>query len=197
MDKSSFELGKKCDQVRVWRTMQEKHILKNLQVNHQLGQQFIMVWGAFIGRKKGPLVLLDGNQTSKSFIQQVYGPQLRPFYDYMVDTPYIHTQERIAMMEDGAPIHTARISNKWRARNQIDKLPWRAHLPNLNPIENVWKTIKTRVSKHHQCHTMDKLRATIQMAWNKLSPTFFNKILLGMHDCMQEAISANGRPTRW
>ncbi|MBW0584921.1 hypothetical protein O181_124636 [Austropuccinia psidii MF-1] len=102
-----------------------------------------MVWGAFIGRTKGPLGFLDGNQTAKSFIQQVYNPHLCPFYDYMVDAPYIRTQERIAMMEDGAPIHIARISNEWHARNQIDKLPWTAHSPNLNPIENVWKTIKT------------------------------------------------------
>ncbi|MBW0551811.1 hypothetical protein O181_091526 [Austropuccinia psidii MF-1] len=132
-----------------------------------------MVWGAFIGRTKGPLVFLDGNQMAESFIQQVYEPHLHPFYDYMVDTPYIGTREHIAIIEDGAPIHTARISNEWRARNRIDKLLWPAHSPDLNPIENVWKTIKTRVSKHHQPHTMDKLQAAIQMAWNELSPRFF------------------------
>ncbi|MBW0587082.1 hypothetical protein O181_126797, partial [Austropuccinia psidii MF-1] len=99
-------------------------------------------------------------------------------------------------MEDRVPIHTARISNEWRARNQIDKLPWPAHSPNLNPIENVWKTSKTQVSKHHQPHTMDKLQATIQMAWKELSPSFFDKLLLGMHNCMQAVISANGGPTR-
>ncbi|MBW0593333.1 hypothetical protein O181_133048 [Austropuccinia psidii MF-1] len=137
-----------------------------------------MVWGAFIGRTKEPLVFLDGNQTAKSFVQQVYKPHLHPIYNYMVDAPYICNHERIAMMEDRAPIHTARISNEWRARNQIDKLPWPAHLPDLNPIENVWKTIKTQVSKHHQPHTMDKLQAAIQIAWNKLSPHFFDKILL-------------------
>ncbi|MBW0523431.1 hypothetical protein O181_063146 [Austropuccinia psidii MF-1] len=156
-----------------------------------------MVWGAFIGRTKGPLVFLDGNQTAKLFIQQGYEPHLCPFYDYMVDTPYICNREWIAMMEDGVLIHTARISNEWQARNQINKLPWLAHLPNLNPIKNVWKTIKMQVSKHHQPHTMDELRAAIQMAWNKLSPHFFNKLLLGMHDCMQAVISANGGPTRW
>ncbi|MBW0588593.1 hypothetical protein O181_128308 [Austropuccinia psidii MF-1] len=157
----------------------------------------MMVWGAFIGRTKWPLVFLDGNQTAEWFVQQVYKPHLQPFYDYMVDAPYIRNRERIAMMEDGVPIHTARISNEWQARNQIDKLPWPAHLPNLNPIKNVWKTIKTQVSKHHQPHTMDKLRAAIQMAWNKISPHFFDKLLLGMHDCMQAVITANGGPTRW
>ncbi|MBW0568654.1 hypothetical protein O181_108369 [Austropuccinia psidii MF-1] len=98
-----------------------------------------MVWGAFIGSTKGPLVFLDGTQTAARFIKQVYEPHLRPFYNHMVNAPYIRTCDCIAMMEDGVPIHTTQISNKWQAANQIDKLPWPAHSPDLNPIENVWK----------------------------------------------------------
>ncbi|MBW0580127.1 hypothetical protein O181_119842 [Austropuccinia psidii MF-1] len=196
-DESSFELGKKSDQVRVWRTPQEKYTLDNLQVNHCSGRRLIMVWGAFIGSTKGPLVFLDGTQTAATFIQQVYEPHLRPFYNFMVNAPYIRTRERIAMMEDGAPIHTAQISNEWRATNQIDKLPWPAHSPDLNPIENVWKVMKTRVTKHHQPRTMDELRAAIQSSWDDLSPAFFEKLLLGMHNRMEAVVECNGGPTRW
>ncbi|MBW0590291.1 hypothetical protein O181_130006 [Austropuccinia psidii MF-1] len=139
-----------------------------------------MVWGAFIGSTKGPLVFLEGTQTAEMFIQQVYEPHLQPFYNYMVNAPYIRTRDHIAMMEDGAPIHTAQISNEWQAINQIDKLPWPAHSPDLNPIENVRKALKTWVTKQHQPRTMDKLRAAIQSAWDDLSPAFFKKLLIGM-----------------
>ncbi|MBW0572862.1 hypothetical protein O181_112577 [Austropuccinia psidii MF-1] len=136
-DESSFELGKKSDQVHVWQTPQEKYMLDNLQANHHLGQQSIMVWGAFIGSTKGPLFFLDGTQTAATFIQQVYEPHLQPFYNFMVNAPYIRTCDHIAMMEDGAPIYTAQISNEWQATNQIEKLPWPAHSPDLNPIKNI------------------------------------------------------------
>ncbi|MBW0585501.1 hypothetical protein O181_125216 [Austropuccinia psidii MF-1] len=116
-----------------------------------------MVWGSFILRTKGPLVVLDHNQMDESFIQQAYKPHLRLFYDFMVDAPYIRSQEHIVMIKDGVPIHTERISNEWNARNRIDRLPWPAHLPDLNPTKNVWKTIKTQVNKHHKPHTMDEL----------------------------------------
>ncbi|MBW0494642.1 hypothetical protein O181_034357 [Austropuccinia psidii MF-1] len=106
-DELSFKLGKKADQVRVWQTPQAKYLLQNLQVNHCLGRRSLMVWGAFIGSTKGPLVFLDGTQMAETFIQQVYKPHLRPFYNYMVTAPYIRTCDCIAMMEDGAPIHTA------------------------------------------------------------------------------------------
>ncbi|MBW0590450.1 hypothetical protein O181_130165 [Austropuccinia psidii MF-1] len=170
-DESLFELGKKADQVRVWQTPQEN--------------------------TKGPLVFLDGTQMAETFIQQVYKPHLQPFYNYMVNAPYIRTRERIAMMEDGAPIHTSRISNKWRAINQIDKLPWPAHSPDLNPIENVWKVLKTRVTKHHQPRTMDELRAAIQSAWDDLSPAFFEKLLIGMQKRLEAVVESHGGPTQW
>ncbi|MBW0466906.1 hypothetical protein O181_006621 [Austropuccinia psidii MF-1] len=47
MDESAFKLGKKVNRVRVWRTPQENWNLENLAVNHQLGCQSLMVWGAF------------------------------------------------------------------------------------------------------------------------------------------------------
>ncbi|MBW0589875.1 hypothetical protein O181_129590 [Austropuccinia psidii MF-1] len=131
------------------------------------------------------------------FIQQVYKPHLQPFYNHMVNAPYIRTCNCIVMMEDGAPIHTAQISNKWQATNQIDKLPWPAHSPDLNLIENVWKVLKTRVTKHHQPCTMDKLRAAIQSTWDDLSPTFFEKLLISMHKRMEAVVESNGGPTRW
>ncbi|MBW0581935.1 hypothetical protein O181_121650 [Austropuccinia psidii MF-1] len=73
---------------------------------------------------KEPLVFLDGTQTASTFIEKVYEPHLQSFYNYIVNAPYIRTRDCIAMMEDGAPIHMAQTSNKWRAANQIDKLPW-------------------------------------------------------------------------
>ncbi|MBW0491732.1 hypothetical protein O181_031447 [Austropuccinia psidii MF-1] len=137
-----------------------------------------MVWGAFIGSTKSPLVFLDGTQTAMTFIQQVYEPHLRPFYNFMFNAPYIRTRDCITMMEDGSPIHTAQILNEWRATNQINKFPWPAHSPDLNPIENVWKVMKTHVTKHHQPHTMDELCAATKSSWDDLSPAFLRNCSL-------------------
>ncbi|MBW0460407.1 hypothetical protein O181_000122 [Austropuccinia psidii MF-1] len=115
----------------------------------------------------------------------------------MVNAPYIRTCNHIAMMEDGTPIHTTQILNEWRATNQVDKLPWPAHSPDLNLIENVWKVLKTHVTKHHQPCTMDKLCAAIQSTWDDLSPAFFEKLLIGMHKPLEAVVESHGGPTRW
>ena len=50
-------------------------------------------------------------------------------------------------MEDGAPIHRNKASTTWRANHNIEKLVWPTNLPNLKPIENVWKILKDCVQK--------------------------------------------------
>ncbi|MBW0556902.1 hypothetical protein O181_096617 [Austropuccinia psidii MF-1] len=95
--------------------------------------------------------------TSTEMVQQVYRPGLLPFIAWMEQAPWIRGRECILLMEDNAPIHTARASTDWRNRHDIQKLDWPAHSPDLNPIENVWKTMKSQISKLYQPQTVDEL----------------------------------------
>ncbi|MBW0565544.1 hypothetical protein O181_105259 [Austropuccinia psidii MF-1] len=189
----------------------KKPYLRQLDFNQRLTfvQQFVQ-WACIIwmdeslfqlGKKadqhERPTRFLDGTQTASTFIQQVYEPHLRLFYNFMVNAPYIRTRDCIGMLEYGTPIHTAQISNKWRATNQIDKLPWTAHLPDLHPIKNVWKLMETCVTKNHQPCTIDKLHEAIQSAWDDLSAAFFEKFLIGIHKQMEAVVECNFRMTRW
>ena len=55
---------------------------------------------------------------------------------------------------------------------------WPANSPDLNPIENVWKILKSRVKKHHP--TTDKaLRKAIEKEWTLLSFKEINECILG------------------
>ncbi|MBW0591824.1 hypothetical protein O181_131539 [Austropuccinia psidii MF-1] len=156
-----------------------------------------MIWACFAGSTKGPLVFLNRPLNAAAFIEQVYDPALLPFLNQMANAPYFQGHQNIAMMEDGAPIHTAQLSNEWRQAHAIAKLPWPAHSPYLNPIENVWHKMKSHVIKHYNPHTIAELRAAIYGAWNDLPAQFLADLLFKMNDCMQFVINHNGGPTRW
>ncbi|MBW0486511.1 hypothetical protein O181_026226 [Austropuccinia psidii MF-1] len=147
-----------------------------------------MVWGAFCGGTKGPLVILQGQQTAADLVFNVYQLALRPFVEHMERAPYVLGCQQLTLMEDGAPIHTARVSQEWRERNGLVKLQWPPHSPDMNPIENLWKKIKLQVSTFYQPQTMDKLQAAITAAWNDIPSQHLDQLFKTMPKRMQEII---------
>ncbi|MBW0546462.1 hypothetical protein O181_086177 [Austropuccinia psidii MF-1] len=116
-----------------------------------------MVWGAFCVAMRAPLVFLNGQMTSTEMVQQVYQPGLLLFIAWMEQAPWICGHHCLLLMEDNTPIHMAQASTHWRNQHDIIKLDWPAHSPHLNPIENIWKTMKSQISKLYQPQMVKEL----------------------------------------
>ncbi|MBW0576039.1 hypothetical protein O181_115754 [Austropuccinia psidii MF-1] len=151
-----------------------------------------MVWGAFCAAMRASLVFLNRKMTSTEMVQQVYRPGLLLFIAWMEQAPWICGRHRLLLMEDNAHIHT-----DWRARHEIQKLDWLAHSPALDPIENVWKTMKSQIRKLYQPQTVDKLRHAINTAWSDFHVNLLNDLLYSMPQCMAMVIEMNGGPTSY
>jgi len=63
--------------------------------------------------------------------------------------------------QDGAPCHTAKKVSKWFKDNGIQVLEWPGQSPDMNPIENLWRILKIRVSEKH-AKSLDDLRDIIK-----------------------------------
>ncbi|MBW0592527.1 hypothetical protein O181_132242, partial [Austropuccinia psidii MF-1] len=129
---------------------------------------------------QAPLVFLNGRMTSAKMVQQVYRLGLLHFIALMEQAPWIRGRQRILLMEDNAPIHTAQASTNWRNWHDIQKLDWPAHSPDLSPIENIWKTMKSQISKLYQPQTVDELRHAINAAWTNFHVNLLNDLLYSM-----------------
>jgi transposase len=101
-DESSFEIGKNSQVVCVWRTKEQKYDLDCLEPTFKSGRTSTMVWGAFFGTTKAPLVFIPPkSRKAADFIKEVYKPGLVPF---LQEHDPNHSR-RLVLMEDGAPAH--------------------------------------------------------------------------------------------
>ena len=123
----------------------------------------MMVWGAFTGFDKSPLVTIPSDKRSScDFVTIVYEGVLSGFY-FLHDDP-----EQLILMEDGAPVYRSSLPLQWKRAHGIEKLFWPANSPDLNPIENVWMVVKHLLKHHSLLEMIEKIQSiwdTISIEW--------------------------------
>lgn len=84
-------------------------------------------------------------------------------------------------MEDGAPIHTAKMAQKWRDEYASMKMIWSAQSPDMNPIENLWYLMKMFVQKcHDPSVSIGMLVKNIKDVWEEISIEIINRLIKSM-----------------
>ena len=82
---------------------------------------------------------------------------------------------------DGSP-GTRTLDNccRWaKADMDLDYIDdWPANSPDLNPIENVWRILKSRVKLHHSM-THQQLRDAIEEEWDRIEQWEIDEYILG------------------
>jgi hypothetical protein len=95
-NKSSFEIGKLPKPNLFWKTRSQKYNTDCLQATFKSGRTSTMVWGAFFSTTKLPLVF--------------FPPKEKKATDFI--EPKI--KKNLILMEDNAPIHTAKICSDFQ-----------------------------------------------------------------------------------
>ena len=68
---------------------------------------------------------------------------------------------------------------------------WSAQSPDLNPIENLWRIIKIRISaRRHQIHSIEAMKKAILKKWETLTKKDFRKCIESMPKRCQLVIKA-------
>ncbi|SCO92399.1 uncharacterized protein FRV6_16527 [Fusarium oxysporum] len=152
-----------------------------------------MVWAGIAGKKKTSLIVMTrdpeaarNGYTSWSYVKALSEGLL----------PFIGKFE--LFQQDNARIHTSKKSKDWLLLHGIRPIDWPTDTPDLNPIEHLWKALKSKLRRLHPEFTRlsrnqadtAKMVAWIKEAWDTLDPSLVEKLTQSMECRLQASVRA-------
>ena len=161
-----------------------------LKPTFKSGRSTVGVWASIRLGEKGPMLVLNKGRRMNSdiYIDEVLRPLGLSFYEACL------TRRGLTIwMDDGASYHTSKKVIDWGRRNGLLRMDWPPQSPDLNPIENLWRIIKIRVSaRRHQIHTIEAMEQAIREEWELLTEEDFRRCIESMPERIRFLIKAKG-----
>ncbi|KAK3511520.1 hypothetical protein QTP70_008979 [Hemibagrus guttatus] len=175
-DETKIELFGINSTRRVWRRRNAAYDPKNTIPTIKHGRGNIMLWGCFSAKGTGQLhhikVTMDG-----AMYCQILGENLLP------SARALKMGHGCVFQHDNDPKHTGKETKEWLKRKHIKVLEWPSQSPDLNPIENLWRELKIRVSKR-QPQNLNDLERICKEEWDKIPPEMCANLVANYKKCL-------------
>ena len=147
----------------------------------------VHVWGGISKRGATSVVIFTGIMTATRYTQ-ILDAGLLPF-----------TQEVFPsgcrLQQDNDPKHCAHYTRAYFRANNINWWPTPAESPDLNPIENVWGSMKEFLRNDYKPRGLEDLKSGIKEFWKKLDPATCTKYINHIQRVIPVVIEKEGGPS--
>lgn len=179
------------ERVQVWRASGMRNEPEYFQKRKRSGRVSVSVWGCLSLTGLGTLHRIPGHLNGESYrdlLEHVMTPNVLDFH--FPDGYFIFQQ-------DNCGIHRSHIVREWLSQQAFEVMTWPSNSPDLNPIENVWASLKRR--RNNNIVAAEPLWLDICRVWDELAadPTFAVNLINSMPDRMMEVIRLNGDITKY
>lgn len=189
-DETMVVIGKKKS-IHVWRKTSEKWNPECLNVLKDPKTVKCMFWGCITRDGVGTLEPIDGNINSQKYIECLDN-NLWPVVSKVFGTdPFL-------FQDDNATPHRSAVTRQWKTDNGIITIDWPPQSPDLNIIENVWLTIKIKLSKClTEIKSKEDLVSAVQKIWRGLSSVYINSLYSSIPRRIRQVIVSKGYITKY
>ena len=107
------------------------------------------------------------------------------------DPPVIYQQ-------DNCSIHKSNYVKWWMGSHDFDVLDWPSRSPDINPIENLWDIVDSRVRKRVQApKSLELLASAVIEEWNNIPLEILHHLYESMPRRINSCIGSKGYHTKY
>jgi transposase len=176
----------------VWRRLGEEYNPECVVPTVQHGGGGIMIWGCMAASGAGYMALCEGRMNFKRY-EAMLDKTLKPSIDYLFE-PRI--RPTVYFQQDNAPCHRTPVMKKILGKQKISLLEFPSRSPDLNPIENLWKQLKTSIAKQKPTSKAELIE-TIKREWKNISSRSCEKLVNNMPQRVAAVLKAKGKITKY
>ena len=147
-----------------------------------------MVFGMFSAHGTTPLVRLN-TRVNAAVYKNLLEDHVVPIFENSGLNDHI-------FMQDNAPCHKAKTVLNYLQEKKVELLDWPPQSPDLNPIENLWKTLGQNVMAQNPANTEDLWRK-LQDEWAKIGTGICVKLIESCSRRCAEVIKNKGSFTKY
>ena len=94
----------------------------------------------------------------------------------------------------------AKIVEEWFVAQGVDTMPWPAHSPDMNPIENFWSMVDEEIARNPPARDQEALRLCVGNILDNFSethPTYFKELYASIPRRLQAVVESGSLPTKY
>ncbi len=168
---------------RVWRRSGEAQNPCCLKSSVKFPQS-VMIWAAMSSAGVGPLYFLKST-VNAAIYQEILEHFMLP------SAGQLYGDADIIFQQDLAPAHSAKATKSWFNDYGVTVLDRPANSPDLNPIENLWVTVKRKMRDTRPNNADD------QNNLGFITPEQCHRLIASMPRRIDAVIHAKGGPTKY
>lgn len=146
----------------------------------------VHVWAGISAKGATSVVIFTGTLTATRYTD-ILEAALTPFIEE-------HYPEYHHFQQDNDPKHTSRWAQNFFEENSINWWRTPPSSPDLNPIENVWGSMKNYLRTHAKPKNTEELRTGIKEFWKTLTPDACKRYVQHLQRVIPKVIEVDGAP---
>lgn len=132
----------------------------------------VSLWGCFCARGVGQAEIFVGSFDAAKYVDILQ-------HNLLQTALHFYPREHWFFQQDNAPQHKSRAATQWFHNHGVTLLDFPPYSPDLNPIENLWAIVKTRVEKR-LARTTDELERILKEEWEALDADLLKSLAHSM-----------------